>query len=243
LDLWITNRTSPRIRYLRNDTPTKNTYLAFQLEGLPSENCPRDAFGARVEVTLASSSGETVKRSQTLHGGDSFLSQSSKWLHFGLRPDQTVKSVSVRWPGSKDTESFSGTAAGRRWRLVQSKGVAQEIPARRTADSTLDARPLAGIPLKKSGRLKINWPKSVGDLEYQSMQGQPVTQKAISDRPTLYMCWASWCSPCLKELEEVSKTELGDVEVVALNIEKATSGSGPTAAKQQSILGSQLQDC
>jgi len=60
LDLWITNRTSPRIRYLRNDTPTKNSYVAFQLEGLPSEKCPRDAYGARVEVTLADETGETL---------------------------------------------------------------------------------------------------------------------------------------------------------------------------------------
>ena len=236
LDLWITNRTSPRIRYLRNDTPTKNGYVAFQLEGLPAENCPRDAYGARVEVTFANATGETAKRSQTLYGGDSLLSQSSKWLHFGLQPDQTVQSVSVRWPGSKNTEAFSGAAAGKRWRLTQSKGVAQKMPARKTGASTLDANPLAGVPLKKSGRLKINWPKSVGDLEYQSMQGQPVTKKAVSDRPTLYMCWASWCSPCLKELKEVSQSEMGDVEVVALNIEKATSGDGPTAAKQQSIL-------
>ena len=177
LDLWITNRTSPRIRYLRNDTPTKNGYVAFQLEGLPAENCPRDAYGARVEVTFANATGETAKRSQTLYGGDSLLSQSSKWLHFGLQPDQTVQAVSVRWPGSKNTESFSGAAAGKRWRLTQSKGVAQKMPARKTGASTLDANPLAGVPLKKSGRLKINWPKSVGDLEYQSMQGQPVTKK------------------------------------------------------------------
>ena len=236
LDLWITNRTSPRVRYLRNDTPTNNSYVGFQLEGLPAENCPRDAFGARVEVTLANATGETAKRSQTLYGGDSLLSQSSKWLHFGLQPDQTVESVSVRWPGSKDTESFSGAAAGKHWRLVQSKGVAQEVPARKTANSTLDAKPLAGVPLKKSGRLKINWPKSIGNLEYQSMQGQTVTKKAASDRPTLYMCWASWCSPCLQELKEVSQSEMGDVEIIALNVEKATSGDGPTAEKQQSIL-------
>ncbi len=236
LDLWITNRTSPRIRYLRNDTPTKNSYVAFQLEGSPSEKCPRDAYGARVEVELANPDGEATKRSQTLHGGDSFLSQSSKWLHFGLQPKQSIQSVSVRWPGSKSAESFSGAKAGKRWRLVQTKGVVAEVPQREAPTSTLEAAPLAGVPIKTSGRLKINWPKPVGDLEYQSLNGQTVTRKAVSDRPTLYMCWASWCSPCLKELKEVSQTSLGDVEVIALNVEEATSGSGPTPAKQQSIL-------
>jgi tetratricopeptide (TPR) repeat protein len=236
LDLWITNRTSPRIRFLRNDTPTQNSYAAFQLEGLPAENCPRDAYGARVEVTFANGAGETVKRCQTLHGGDSFLSQSSKWLHFGMQPDETIQAVSVHWPGSKNTESFSGVTAGKRWRLPQSKGVAVEVPARKRENSSLEAGSLAGVPLKATGRLRINWPKSVGDLEYQSLQGQPITRKAVADRPTLYMCWASWCTPCLKELKEISQTDLGDVEIIALNIEKATTGDGPTGAKLESIL-------
>ena len=236
LDLWITNRTSPRVRFLRNDTPTNNGHVAFQLEGLPSANCPRDAYGARVEVTFENAAGETVGRTQTLHGGDSFLSQSFNWLHFGMQPDEHVQSVAVRWPGTKTPESYSGVTAGKRWRLAQTKGVAKEIPAREKTAAAIQADPLASVPLKLTGRLKINWPQSVGDLEYHSFDGERVTKKAVSDRPVLYMCWASWCAPCLKELKEVSQTELGDVEVIALNIEEATSGDGPSAQQQQSIL-------
>ncbi len=236
LDIWITNRTSPRVRFLRNDTPTDNSFIAFQLEGLPSARCPRDAYGARVEVVFANAAEDTVQRTQTLYGGDSFLSQSFKWLHFGMRPDEQIQSVSVRWPGTKTPESFSGVATGKRWRLAQSKGVAKEIPARKSSPAAVQAAPLASVPLKATGRLKINWPKSVGDLEYRAISGELVTKKAVSDRPTLYMCWASWCSPCLEELKEVSQTEMGDVEVIALNIEQATSGDGPTAQQQQSIL-------
>ena len=236
LDIWITNRTSPRVRFLRNDTPTDNSYVTFELEGLPSANCPRDAYGARVEVVFENRSGETFQRTQTLYGGDSFLSQSFKWLHFGMRPDERVQSVSVRWPGTKTPESFSGVAAGERWKLAQSSGVAKAIPAPMTTAPAIQASPLARVPVKATGRLKINWPKSVGDLEYRALGGELVTRKAVSDRPTLYMCWASWCSPCLAELKEVSQTEMGDVEVIAINIEQATSGDGPTAQQQQSIL-------
>ncbi len=238
LDLWITNRTSPRIRFLRNDTPTTNSYVAFQLEGLPSANCPRDAYGARVEVTFEKNDGETTKRTQTLYGGDSFLSQSSKWLHFGMQPNESVQSVSVRWPGSTELESFSDVATGKRWLLAQSSGVAQEFQSKVAAESSLTPSNLAGVPLKATGRLKISWPQSVGDLQYRSMTDELVTQKAVSDRPALYMCWASWCSPCLQELKEISQTDIGDVDVFALNIEEATSGDAPTIAKQLSILKS-----
>lgn len=236
LDLWITNRTSPRVRFLRNDTPTKNSHLAFQLEGLPSANCPRDAYGARVEVTFKKGDGATHKRMQTLYGGDSFLSQSSKWLHFGMSAGESVESVSVRWPGSAEPESYSGVTAGKRWSLVQSSGVAEEQAPAAKVTTPLKPRPLAGVPLKATGRLKISWPQSVGDLQYRSMSGETVTKKAASARPTLYMCWASWCAPCLEELKEVSESDLGDVDIIALNIEEATSGSGPTIAKQLSIL-------
>jgi tetratricopeptide (TPR) repeat protein len=235
LDLWITNRTSPRVRFLRNDTPSNNSYVAVQLEGLPSAKCPRDAYGARVEVTFEDASGQSVQRTQTLHGGDSFLSQSFKWLHFGMQPDERIQSVAVRWPGTKNPESFSGVAAGKRWRLTQSKAVATEIPARKTTVS-LDSAPLASVSTKATGRLKISWPRSVGDLEYLSFSGKKVIKKAVSDSPTLYLCWASWCSPCLEEIKEVSAADLGDLDVYALNIEQATSGDGPTAREQLDIL-------
>jgi Flp pilus assembly protein TadD len=236
LDLWITNRTSPRVRFLRNDTPTKNSFVAFLLEGLPSAKCPRDAFGARVEITLVDGDGETSKRSQTLHGGDSFLSQSSKWLHFGVQADESVQSVSVRWPGSTEPELFTGSSVGKRWRLSQSSGVAQEFQSESKIESTLTPNNVASVPLKGTGRLKISWPKSVGDLEYRSLTGETVVKKAQSDRPTLYLCWASWCAPCLEELKEVSESNVGNVEVIALNIEDATTGEGPSAAKQREIL-------
>jgi len=236
LDLWITNRTSPRVRFLRNDTPTNNSHVAFELEGLPSAHCPRDAYGARVEVIFENATGETALRSQTLHGGDSFLSQSSKWLHFGMQPDENVQSVSVRWPATKTPERFSGVAAGKRWRLAQSEGVAKEVSVRETTSAAITPSLLAGAPLKATGRLKINWPKSVGDLEYRAINGELVTKKAVSDKPTLYMCWASWCSPCLEELKEVSQSGIDGVEIIALNIEEATSGEGPSPEQQLSIL-------
>ena len=50
LDVWFANRSGPQVRFLRNDVPTKNNWIAFRLEG---KTCNRDAIGARVEVTLS----------------------------------------------------------------------------------------------------------------------------------------------------------------------------------------------
>ena len=44
LDLWLSNRTGPQVRFLRNDVPTSHHYLAVRLIG---RTCNRDAIGAR----------------------------------------------------------------------------------------------------------------------------------------------------------------------------------------------------
>ena len=90
LDVWLANRNGPRIRFLRNDTPTENSFVAFRLEGDPDRKCARDAFGARVTLTIKDADGNESNRIETLYGGDSFISQSSKWLHFGIQPDLSL---------------------------------------------------------------------------------------------------------------------------------------------------------
>jgi len=56
IDLWISNRNAPRLRFMRNDTPTNNQSLLLRLEGTqPGTN--RDAVGARVEVVLDQGQG------------------------------------------------------------------------------------------------------------------------------------------------------------------------------------------
>ncbi len=54
----------------------------------------RDAIGARVIVRTANPT-HTLMR--TVRAGDGFLSQSSKWLHFGLGTAD-LREVTIRWP-------------------------------------------------------------------------------------------------------------------------------------------------
>ena len=92
LDVWVVNRNGPQVRYLRNDVPQDHHWLAVRLVGTTSN---RDAIGARVEV-MTKGQGRGAKTEirnprsaivRSLRAGEGFVAQSSKWLHFGLGPD------------------------------------------------------------------------------------------------------------------------------------------------------------
>ena len=127
LDLWFLNRTGPRLRLMINQSDQRssqsNKFVAFQLQGTESN---RDGIGARVTVHLPDpTNGETPSTTlpihQTLSAGDAFLSQSSKWLHFGLGEADSIESVLVRWPSGR-LETFKGCQLGNRYRLIEGAG-------------------------------------------------------------------------------------------------------------------------
>ena len=53
LDLWVTNRTAPRVRLLRNNHPSSNAFLAIRLIG-NGKTTNRDAVGARLALWRSS---------------------------------------------------------------------------------------------------------------------------------------------------------------------------------------------
>ncbi len=92
-----------------NDRPAllKNTapggqFLNVKLHGTKSN---RSAIGARVTVEAGAK-----KWIDEVRSGESFYSQNSMILHFGLGPAEKVDRVTVRWPGGK-SEAWSNLAA------------------------------------------------------------------------------------------------------------------------------------
>lgn len=76
LDVWISNRNAPRLRFFKNDTPTQNHHLSLRLLGTaPTTN--RDAIGARVEVTLANQL-PLIKSLQALFGLEELSDDAAK---------------------------------------------------------------------------------------------------------------------------------------------------------------------
>src|SRR5262245_54388100 len=121
LDLWVSNRNAPRLRFLRNDARGGH-FLALRPVG-NGTTTNRDAIGARVEVSGGElAEGRLVK---TVRAGEGVLSQSSKWLHFGLGRAARIGKAVVEWPGGS-TEEFTGLEADHRYQLVQGSGRARE---------------------------------------------------------------------------------------------------------------------
>ena len=92
MDVWVSNRTAPRVRFLKNNLPSNDHWIQF---GLESDKL-LDPVGARVELTL----NDERKLLRTLRAGEGFLGQSSRYLHFGMG-DAGIQSIRVRWPDGK----------------------------------------------------------------------------------------------------------------------------------------------
>ncbi len=160
LDLWVTNRTAPRVRLMLNRFPSQeNAWLSLRLTG-DGKISNRDAVGARVEVHVK---GKPAPLLRTVTAGVGFLSQSSVWLSFGLGKDPVLEKIVVKWPGGA-AETFTGAAPQGFYTLEQSTGKAKawsppdaprtwrEQPYALPAEATEAARilPLDPHPLPES---------------------------------------------------------------------------------------------
>ena len=221
-DFWITSRTGPRIRFFRNDVANGNRYVALRLIG---ETCNRDAIGARVEVDLKGATGSASAPPtliKTLTAGHGYLAQSSKWLHFGLGSDGAVERIVVRWPDGKSTDTYRQIEPNRRYELRQGSSDAQAW--RPPREPILLAAKTAGEPKSTDqGRVVVLRPPQLPRIEYRDANGEKRALDVQGNGPLLVNLWATWCQPCLVELNEWGReraklTEAG-VRVLALCVD------------------------
>jgi len=219
LDVAISNRTAPRLRLMRNELPAGRRFVALHLEG-DGVGTNRDAVGARVEVPTSSG---ILRRS--VRAGEGFLSQSSRWLHFGLGDSEVSGPATVRWPGG-GSETFAGVEAGGRYRIVQGSGQPDAVstPPRQTRLMPRAQEP----PAATTGARVVLAPRPPApSLTLHSFDsGEAVAVEAGRGRPVLVNIWASWCVPCRFELQDLANEEdalrAAGLEIVALS----TDGMG-----------------
>ncbi|REJ94594.1 MAG: tetratricopeptide repeat protein [Planctomycetota bacterium] len=221
LDVWVSNRNAPRLRLLLNNSPRTARSLRLQLVG-DGTTTNRDAIGARVELRLAAADGQAAAPlAQTLRAGGGYLAQNSKWLHFGLGGADRVENVSVRWP-SGDREEFGPAAAGKRYLLRQGSGQATEVDATARAVELAPAK--QDVPDASSrGAVRFMTAVTLPQLTAATWEGREQPLVVGGGRARLINLWASWCTPCLKELKELAshhdELSAAGIEVVALAVD------------------------
>ena len=186
LDLWMTCRTAPRVRYLRNDNNSGNHFLTVKLRG-NGTGTNRDAIGARLELYLP---GNPIPQIRSLHAGDGFLSQSSKWIHFGLGSEVNIDRLVIQWPGGKH-ETIGGLQVDRFYTIEQGSARADiwSPPARRV-------KPIASTPRlpKSTEQARIVLPSRLPlpELRLIDELGNKTTLNDSRGGPLLINLWGSW---------------------------------------------------
>ena len=121
VDVLITENNGPA-RLYRNDQAPGRQAIRFELVGVESN---RDAIGAEVIVEAGG-----ARRRSRVHSGSSYLSQSELPLTFGLGTEDRIALALIKWPSGRQ-EEFPRLQAGRRYRLVEGKGISESHPFKR----------------------------------------------------------------------------------------------------------------
>ena len=237
LDLWVANRTAPQLRLLLNQAPNSNRFVAFRLIG---DSCNRDAIGARISVVLEGS--EPRPLTKTLHAGEGFLGQSSKWVHFGLSAQELegqspIAKVHVRWPGGA-SEHFSGVEPDGWYRLRQGSGTAENVT--RSAISIAGSAVTAQSQRTNGERrtfLSARVPSP--PLRYETIAGDMRDVELGKGHPVLVNLWASWCLPCIQELSQWKSQatmwrETG-LDIVALSVDEIDGNEDATVDQARAV--------
>ncbi len=201
LDLVLKNRSGPQLRVLRNDFPRSNRSLAFFLEGTRPSN--RDAIGARVTVRQG---GRVAAKTVTC--GHLFLSQSSRWLHFGLGKAERADAVEVRWPSGR-RQAFKDVPAGRRYRLVEGdelRGEPMASPSDPAPPPAGSAAEGAGGPEQAAGagrrELWLLAECPLPSIAVKTLDGQTLELSGLRGKAALVNFFSRRCAPCDREIRE-----------------------------------------
>jgi len=230
LDLWFSNRTGPRARFLRNDSASKNSFVAFRLRSA-SQN--PDAIGAEVELFFKGSDEERHVR--TLRAGSGFISQSSKWVHFGVPEGKEISHVTVRWPAGPSSD-HSGVTAGSRWVLKDTTPEPQAWEEMaRTVD--LQAGGVSASPPTTTARVPIIHPLPLLGATVEAPDGRRVPLQPKADGGVLLTLWADWCVNCKRELVKLQREKAlldqTGLRVIALSVDEPSERTAGDAFLDQ----------
>jgi hypothetical protein len=224
VDVWVTNRTAPRVRFLRNDFPRAGRGLLLDLRATKGA---RQAIGARVTIQLAGKPAEPLVKE--LRAGEGFLAQSSKRLHFGIPAGAQINNLTVRWRRGS-TEEFTADFSGSHYLLVEGSGkpVAQTL-----SPAKLVLQPAAvDLPSETFARaVALPFPTPLPPLRWTDFQGK---SHAVDTKERLLL--AIWPGDAdgpttAQLLQDLAKLP---VKVLAL-ADQASAEARDTASRSQGL--------
>ena len=221
LDLFISNRNAPRIRFLKNKLKDSKESVMIRLKG-NGVNSNLDAIGARVEIDI-----DGKKLIKTSRAGEGFLTQSSEFLHFGLKNRQDKFNAIVKWPDKNQTvETFEGLSTGNRYLLEQGKGKTESLKKRQPFDGTEGLK--HEIPSSsRAARIPVVPQLSGTEFKINGQNGKIL--ETGNGKPTLVFIWASWCGACIQKIEELtvrsSDIRKAGLQIIALNVDEISQNS------------------
>ena len=217
-DVWLSNRNAPQVRFLMNRSNSTNRSLAITLQGTESN---RDAIGARVQVFVGPNPDRPITR--TMRAGNGFLSQSSKRLMFGLGKAATIDRLVVNWPSGK-SQTYQIPEVDAEYRLIEGDTKAILVKPRPALKITeRDLPTTQNSDVSHSLRFAMVRLPAKSYSDFRGDRHQILEKRA---RLVLLTLWASWCQPCIKELQEFTdhqeRLENEMIDVVALSVDDIT---------------------
>ncbi len=161
------------VRLYRNDLEQGN-WLGIVLRGRGPGGAASFAEGSSVELRV----GDQLSRRSLTRA--SYLSQSSRVLHFGLADAGGADSVDVRWRGG-DSQTFGALGAGAVWELTEG----EEAPRRLVGGDAVAARSIEG----DRERIVAFWAAQRAAMDAFKLDGDceaaiPLFRQALSYDPT-----------------------------------------------------------
>ena len=120
----------------RTSTPNENNWLMVRLEGTESN---RDAIGSKIEIWR----GGNYWYRET-YCGEGYLSQNSRWEHFGLGSATAVDSLTIHWPNGL-VETWQEIEANQNLLLIEGTALCEDACSGCTYDNACNYNILATI--------------------------------------------------------------------------------------------------
>ncbi len=220
VDTWLLNRTAPAVRFLKNNQSSKGGFLAFALQGTTAN---RNAVGARITLTTAGPDGRKLTQIRTVSVGGTYLSQSSRWQHFGLGDHRQIASVTVAWPGG-ETQNLTDIQPGTFYTVEQGAAAARWTPPDASGRAPLAAGPLVPPPLTNAARIVMGNRSLFPPARSQETTGADIPADFSSHgAPRFVALWSATCETCKVELAAWSRQkpafDAAGLGVVLLNVD------------------------